>query len=204
MFVQIIQGRVGDSDAAREIMDRWNRDLEPGAAGYLGGTYGVTDDGTLVAVIRFESEELARRNSDRPEQGAWWDQMSRCFTGEITFHDCKDVSMLVGGGSDDAGFVQVIQGRVKDRDRVRQLIEQSGTQISKYRPDVLGATIAIDEDGFLTETVFFTSEAEARQAEKKEMPAEVKALIDEEMSLIEDVHFLDLHQPSLHTAGRRA
>lgn len=203
MFVQVIQGRVGDADAARATMDRWLRDLRPGAQGWLGGTYGVTDDGLLVAVVRFESYEDARRNSERSEQSGWWDQMSRHFTGKITFHDCKDVSLLVGGGSDDANFVQIIQGRVRDRDRVLALLEQSSQLISKYRPDVLGATIAIDEDGYLTETVAFTSEQEARLAEKQEMPAEVKSLMDEEMSLLEDVEFLDLHQPWFATAERK-
>ncbi|MCW2601573.1 MAG: hypothetical protein JWM02_3402 [Frankiales bacterium] len=195
MFVQIIQGRVGDADAAKETMDRWQRDLEPGAQGWLGGTYGITDDDELIAVVRFESEEAARSNSDRPEQSVWWDQMNRHFTGEITFHDCNDVSMLVGGGSDDATFVQIIQGRVRDRDRVHALMEQSSSMISKYRPDVLGATIAIDADGYVTETVFFTSEDQARLAEKQELPAEVKQVMDEEMSLLEDVRFHDIHHP---------
>lgn len=196
MFVQVIHGRVADPDAAKETMERWLRDLKPGAVGWLGGTYGSTDDGMLVAVIRFASEEDAKRNGERPEQSAWWDEMSRHFSGEITFHDCKDVSLLVGGGSDDARFVQIIQGRVRDRDRAIALLEQSSTMISKYRPDVLGATIAIDEDGYLTETVAFTSEEEARKAEMQELPAEVKSMMDEEMSLLEDVRFLDLHQPT--------
>ena len=33
---------------------------------------GMCDDGTFVALARFESAEAARRNSDRPEQGEWW------------------------------------------------------------------------------------------------------------------------------------
>lgn len=195
MFVQIISGRVDDIDAAKAGLEQWRRDLEPGATGWLGGTYGVTDDGVLVAVVRFGSEQDARRNSQRPEQGAWWDQMSRHFTGEISFHDCSDVSVLVDGGSDNAGFVQIIQGRVRDRDRAHALFERSSSLISTYRPDVLGATIAIDELGYLTETVAFASEEQARLAEKQEMPAEVKALIDEQMSLLEDAQFLDLHHP---------
>jgi hypothetical protein len=195
MFLQIIQGRVGDAAAARATMDRWLRDLEPGATGWLGGTYGITDDGVLVAVVRFESAEAARRNSQRPEQAAWWQEMAGHFTGEITFHDCDDVMLLLGGGSDEASFVQVIQGRVRDRDRAHALTEQASELMSRHRPDILGATIAIDGSGFLTETVSFTSEAAARAAEQQEMPAEVAKLIEEEMSLLDDVRYLDLHQP---------
>jgi hypothetical protein len=201
MFVQVMQGKVRDAEAARATMDRWLTELEPGAQGWLGGTFGITDDQQLVAVVRFASEEAARRNSDRPEQSAWWDQMSRHFDGPITFHDCGDVSMLVGGGSDDAGFVQIIQGRVRDLDRAHTLLEESGSLISKYRPDVLGATIAIDDEGYLT--VFFTSEEDARRAEHQELPAEVQAVVDEEMALIEEPQFLDLHHPWFASAERK-
>ncbi len=68
MFVQVIQGQVSDSEQVRAAFDRWVRDLAPGAAGWLGSTAGVTEDGRFVALVRFASEEEARRNSDRPEQ----------------------------------------------------------------------------------------------------------------------------------------
>lgn len=195
MFVQIIQGPVGDEAAARATMDRWVRELEPGAAGWLGGTYGITEDGTLVAVVRFESAEAARRNSQRPEQQAWWREMESHFTGEIAFHDCDDVRLLLGSETDEARFVQVIQGRVRDRDRALTLAEQSSELISRYRPDILGATVAIDSDGHFTETVAFTSEAAAREAERRELPAEAMEVLREEMSLLDDVQYLDLHHP---------
>lgn len=195
MFMQIIQGQVRDANAVKQALDGWLRDVAPGAEGWLGGTYGITDDGMLVAAVRFESEEAARRNSDRPDQSRWWEETAKLFTGEVTFHDCKDVTLLLGGGSDDAGFVQVIQGRVKDRERARTLIEQSGEVIAQYRPDVLGATFAIDDDGFFTETVGFTTEAAARENEKRELPAEAARTFAEEMSLLDDVKYLDLHHP---------
>jgi hypothetical protein len=203
MFVQVIQGRVRDAEAARATMDRWLQDLQPGAVGWLGGTYGFTDEGMLCAIVRFDSREAAQANSARPEQAAWWEQMSRHFDGPVTFHDCADVQLLVGGGSDEAGFVQLIQGRVTDRDRVHSLMDRSGELIARHRPDVLGATIAIDDDGFFTETVFFTTEAEARAAEQQQMPPEVQALLDEEASLVSDMQFLDLHVPWFAAAERK-
>lgn len=195
MFLQIIQGRIGDAAAARQTMERWERDLEPGAAGWLGGTYGVTEDGMLVAVVRFESREAAQRNSARPEQAVWWQEMERCFAGPVTFHDCADVMLLLSGGSDQAGFVQVIQGTVRDRDRLHALADQAADLIAKVRPDVIGATFAIDDAGFFTQTVAFTSEQAARATEQQEMPADAAQLLDEEMALLDDVRYLDLHQP---------
>jgi hypothetical protein len=195
MFIQVIQGRVSDKDAARATLDRWLRDVEPGAVGWLGGSYGFTDDGTLIAVVRFESRQSARANSGRPEQQAWWHEMETRFTGPISFHDCDDVTLLLSGGSDEAGFVQVIQGRVRDPARLRELAEQSTSLISEHRPDVIGASIAIGADGFLTETIAFTSEAAARQAEGALMPPQATELLEQEMALLDDVTYLDLHQP---------
>jgi hypothetical protein len=199
MFMQIVQGKITDREAARATMDRWLNDLQPGAKGWLGGTYGVTDDGTLVACVRFEDEVAARANSARPEQTAWWTEMEKNFAGPVTFHDCGDVTLLLGGGSDDARFVQVIQAKVKDRDRLKELMENSSKLLSEQRPDVLGGTIAIDDQGVVTETIAFTSERAAREAEKQEMPAEA----GEVMSLLEDVQYLDLHEPWFASPKRK-
>lgn len=205
MYMQIFQGAIRDADAARATMDRWLTDLESGAEGWLGGTFGVTDDGMFVAAVRFESEEAARRNSERPEQGEWWREMAQHFTGPVTFHDCKDVVVLLGGGSDDAGFVQVIQGQVADPDRARAFAEQTSELMATYRPDVIGATIAIDEDGFFTQTIAFTSEDAARDGERKEMPADVAATMAEGMAMLTDVHYFDVHHPwfASHDEGMR-
>ena len=70
MFIQVIQGKVADAEGLQAAMDRWVAELQPGAQGWLGSTGGFTDDGMFVSTVRFESQEAARRNSDRPEQGA--------------------------------------------------------------------------------------------------------------------------------------
>jgi hypothetical protein len=198
MFMQIIQGKIKDRAAARATMDQWLADIQPGAEGWLGGTYGVTEDDQLVACVRFRDREAADANSARPEQSAWWTQMEQHFAGPVTFHDCEDVSLLLGGGSDEARFVQVIQARVTDRDKLHKLMEESSQMLATYRPDVLGGTIAIDADGVVTETIAFTSEAAARKAEQQQMPAEA----EEAMSLLQDVQYLDLRDPWFATAKR--
>lgn len=198
--MQIIQGKVREPGAARATLDRWFTDLQPDAKGWLGGTYGVTEDGTLVACVRFSDRAAAMANSERPEQAAWWRDMETHFDGPVTFHDCDDVTVLLGGGSDEARFVQVIQGRVSDLERFHQLMDSSGAMLATYRPDILGATIAIDSQGVVTETVAFTSEEAARRAEQQELPEDARAMVDEEMSLMEDVAFLDLPTPWFATA----
>ena len=117
-----VQGQVADAGKLKAALDRRIQELAPGSIGWLGTTAGVTEDGRFIELARFESEEAARRNSDRPEQDRWWAETSRLFIGEATFKDSSDVTVDVTGDPDAAGFVQVIQGRGSDPDRARELM----------------------------------------------------------------------------------
>ena len=87
MFVQVIKGHVSDATKVRAQLDKWVAEVAPNAVGWLGSTSGVTDDGQVVALARFESEEAAQQNSDRPEQTAWWEEMAKLFTDEPVFQN---------------------------------------------------------------------------------------------------------------------
>jgi hypothetical protein len=198
MFVQVIKGQVSDGAEVQAAMNRWLEETAPGAIGWLGTTAGVTDDGTFVALARFESEDAARHNSERPEQDRWWRETAALFTDEPTFHDCSEVVQMGPGGSDGAGFVQVIEGRVRDVERWREMNERWESMGNDFRPDVIGGVLAVHGDGGYTNAVYFTSEAEAREGERKEPPPEMKAMMDEEMALQEgELTFYDLREPWL-------
>jgi hypothetical protein len=200
MFVQVIQGHVAEPDRAHAAMDRWIEELSPGASGWLGSTAGVTDDGRFVALARFESEDAARRNSDRPEQDTWWSEVSGLFDGEVTFSDSRGVIDDVAGDPDAAGFVQIIRGRGSDPDRAREFMQQDSQAWAEFRPDVIGS-LAIEHDGgAYTMAMYFTSEAEAREGERKEPPAELKAQMEEMDALSIGVpEFYDLKEPWLYS-----
>jgi hypothetical protein len=199
MFVQVIQGQVADAEQVRAALDRWARELAPGAAGWLGSTAGVTEDGRFIALARFESEEAARRNSDRPEQDRWWAETARLLTGEATFSDSDDVILDVVGEPGDAGFVQVMRGRGNDPDRARELMGQDSSAWAAFRPDILGSVAALHEGGAYTMAIYFTSEEEAREGERKEPPPELKAQMEEMDAISEGVpEFFDLRRPWLY------
>ncbi|KAA1425166.1 hypothetical protein FE697_004640 [Mumia zhuanghuii] len=191
MFIQVIQGPCTRQDEMRATMEQWRTERADDVVGWLGGTYGFTDDGMFVAVVRFDSEESARSNSDSREQSDWWERTRGLFDSEPQFHDCTDVTLALDGGSDDAGFVQVIQGRVADADRLKSMLTDTD-QLHEARPDIIGATLAISDDGTFTETVAFTDEESARRGEQQDMPEEVRADMEAAMA---DVSYLDLHQP---------
>ncbi|MFG1782392.1 hypothetical protein ACGFIU_08125 [Rhodococcus oryzae] len=202
MFIQVVQGKVSDEEGLRRCMDWWAEELQPGATGFLGSTRGMSEDGTFIVVARFESEAAARRNSERPEQSAWWAETERCFDGPVSFMDCPEVTEWLGGGSDDAGFVQIMEGHTSDAPRMREVLTQAGDQVQELRPEIVGGTLATDGSGGYVETVYFTSEAEARAHEKIEIPDDLRSLFEEEGRLMGDVSYFDLHEPMLVTARR--
>ncbi len=200
MFVQVIQGKVSDAAEARTAFDQWAQDLAPSATGWLGSTAGVTEDGQLIAIARFESEEAARRNSDRPEQGQWWEQTSKIFTEEATFRDSTDVDIDQPGDPDKARFVQVIQGRTSDPARARELMQDNPDTWATFRPDILGSVGAGHEGGAYTAVLYFTNEEEAREGERKEVPPEMQAQMDEMTKLeIGEPTFVDIKEPWLYS-----
>jgi hypothetical protein len=195
MFLQIIEGKVGDADLLMKQMKAWSTDVKPGAIGFLGSTGGITDDGTAIVVARFESADAATQNAHRPEQDAWWQRTAPAFVGEPTFTDCHEVDAFLGGGSDSAGFVQIMKGKTTDQDKLRSMGKEMEEMLPKVRPDVLGGVIGWPGDRRFVQVIYFTSESEARQGESQDAesgggaPDDWSALMDGEMT------FLDLHDP---------
>jgi hypothetical protein len=198
MFAQVIQGKTSNPQALEAAINQWVQDLAPGATGWLGSTGGVTEDGRVIAVVRFESEEDARRNSNRPEQDRWWSETSKLFDGEATFRDSNNVDVDVQGDPDQAGFVQVMQGRTSDPERARQLMDQDADKWRALRPDTVGSVSIGHEDTGYTMVMYFTSEAEAREGESKELPPELQANMEEMNKLsVGETEFFDLKQPMM-------
>lgn len=201
MFVQVFQGQVSDADQVRQALEDWMQRLAPGAEGWLGSTTGVTDDGTFIGVARFESAEAARRNSGRALQGEWWSGLEKLFTQGAVFHDCGEVDVVRGGGSDAAGFVQVMQGRTPDVARFREMSRAFDERFSGFRPDLMGflACLHDGENGAFTAVNYFTSEEAARAGEREEPPAEMAEAMREDMDLMQDLRYFDLRDPWLHS-----
>jgi len=196
MFVQVFTGKASDAAAVRTVLEGWRTGPGRDATGWLGSTEGITDDGRLVVLARFESEDAARANSERPEQGAWWTSLAANLDGEASFFESSDVDVDLVGDPDTAGFVQVMRGRVSDTTRARQLATDDSGAWARYRPDIVGSIMLTHGDGEYVMAIYFTSEAEARVGETSEPPDELRATI-EEMSALEvgEVTYFDLRDP---------
>jgi hypothetical protein len=193
MFVQVFQGKLQDAALWAHQVARWRREIKPKTTGFLGFTSGVTAGGSAITVVRFDSEESAKVDNDLPEQGAWFEETSKAFDGEVTFHDCRDVDVLLAGGSNDAGFVQVFQGRANDQNEMRRQMKAMEDDLRKIRPDLIGAILAWHGDRGFTQAAYFTSEQDARKNEQAMAHSSVYAQFN---SMIDgDLSFFDLSHP---------
>src|SRR4051812_20589470 len=152
MFIQAIRGHTSSAEQIQDQGRRWATELGPDADGWLGTTSGLADDGTFVVVVRFDSREAAEANSRSERQSAWWAEMEKLYDGDVTFHDCDEVMTMMQGGSDDAGFVQVMEGTVKDVDALRELM-QHDDELHAMRPEIIGATVGLDGSGGFVQTI---------------------------------------------------
>jgi len=196
MFVQAIRAKVKDEAAVQAASDKWQKELKPGAKGYLGVTSGVTDDGRSITLVRFESEEAAQANSERPEQGEWFNNELAPHLENPQFFNCNEVHLFRGGGDDSAGFVQVMVYKPSDLQAVRDLTKMF-EGVADQRPDILGGMLSFATDGTVFDCNYFTSEADARSGEKQEMSGEMQEAMQRFGQIAGNVEFLDLKNPEL-------
>lgn len=172
------------------------RGSERCATGFLGSTIGLTTDGELVVVARFASEDAARRNSKRTEQAAWWADLERVLAGPAQFFESSAVDVSMGGGSDDAGFVQVFWGS-GDRDAARTAMDEAEPILRRERPDILGGFTIWSEDGRFIDVAYFRSERDAREGEAKELLQQGRAVFEEFGRVLVAEGYADIPEPRL-------
>lgn len=202
MFIQVIEGRSSQPEAVHRQIEVWERELRPGAEGYMGSAGGCTPDGMCVLVARFESREAAMRNSERPEQSRWWEETEQCFDGPVTFHDSDDVHEMRHGRLEDAHFVQIMEGHVTDRARADEIERMSEQLLQSARPDLLGSITAYYGDGEFADIAYFTSEEAAREGERKEPPPEFAQAFSEWQEIMKVDRYMDISEPWLVAASQ--
>jgi hypothetical protein len=198
MFIQVIQGRATNPPGIRRDLGRWRRLLAADADGWLGSTTGITEDGWSITVVRFASEAQARRNRDRPEQREWWRDASQ-HLARVVSHDAPKVHTYRDGGSDQAGFVQVIQGHSDDLERMASLARDQDEVLAREAPHILGVTVAehADRPGDFTQILYFTSEQDARRFEQEPLTDADEPAQEERRGLMTNLRSFDLREPQM-------
>jgi hypothetical protein len=198
MFIQIIESKTNDADGLRRFLEERRPEAMRGAIGFLGATTAIAPDGTVVTMARFESAEKAAQNAARPEQTAFFEELTKYFVGAPAFHESTEVETFLAGGSDDAGFVQFMIGTATDKARAKAAENEMTPTLQALRPDVLGGITAWDGDWWC-QAIYFTSEADAREGEKRfeSMTADDRARFEEMMGAYGEPRFVDGPEPIL-------
>ncbi|HYY80010.1 MAG TPA: hypothetical protein VFD04_12635 [Actinomycetes bacterium] len=193
MFIRILQGRVADPAGVRAELERWRREVAPDVPGWQRLTAGVTEDRELVALFRYAGRATA--GIGLAGQAAWERAVGRHLDGPATWHDCTQVYAMKGGDADDAGFVQVVQGRLADPVRLAAARVEVERTLRERAPHVLGVLVAehADEPGGFTEVSYVTSRHEARAAERA-MPVDVAVQLGMVRSYVEGLRFVELRE----------
>lgn len=183
-YVEVVQGGATDRAGLRP---RWETEMDRLATveGWLGATGGIAGSGGFVAAVRFSSADVARA----------------AVAGRTSWPDAgpgtSDVGVVMGGGSDEAGFVQLMQAEVADRARFEEIEAAMGDDFARHRPDFLGGYRAWFPGSRLTVVDYFRSQSEARAGEAKPLSDELGARFEDWMALLSDVRWLDLPDPWL-------
>jgi hypothetical protein len=180
MFLQIIQAPAGDAEVLRAASYRWADRLGSTSVGWLGCTGGVTAEGVFFTAERFESEQKMWVESGRPGRRRWFADLRKGMTGEPVFTNCREVEVFAPDPEaiDRAGYVQIVQGRVKDAALMRTLMRSMEKEMFAHRPDMLGSTLAFHPDDGYTHLLYFTSEDDVFEAELRETPPRIKSVMD--------------------------
>ena len=79
-------------------------------------------------------------------------------------------------------------------------MNQNPDEWAAFRPEVLGSLGISHPDDTWTMVLYFTSEADAREGERKEPPAELQAQMEEMNKLsVGEPEYFDLKDPWLHS-----
>jgi hypothetical protein len=197
VFIRILRGQAFDGAATRAELSRWRQELGAGALGWQRLTAGIGDGGELVLVLRYDTEETARRDRERPELVAWQASAERHLAGSGQWYDCPVVHTMKDGDAGQAGFVRVVQGRLADPVRLAAMRAEVERTLRDRAPHVLGVTVAEHADGTgFTELTYLTSEREARAADRQ-MPVEMAVQLGTVRSYVEGLEEVELRKPLL-------
>jgi len=79
----------GKRDATIEQFNRWEREQKPKAAGFIRSILVANNNNPdeIMAAVRWDNTENYMKNSDRPEQGAWFQELRANFAADPEWFD---------------------------------------------------------------------------------------------------------------------
>jgi quinol monooxygenase YgiN len=84
-----IRAKAGERDAVIAMFDRWQKERQPKAKGYVRSilTSSLKDSNEFMAGVMFDSKENYDANSNDPEQGAWYQDLRSHLAADPDWFD---------------------------------------------------------------------------------------------------------------------
>lgn len=193
MFVRVIDAAVVSKALLRNAWDHLHDELARTDV-WSASVGGVGSNGRFLATMCFTSPSGTDVLESDPLVARWWADL-HLHLEEPTVQDSTSADILIPGGSEAATFVQFIRGRSSDPERMSAINKAMQAEVQMHRPEILGSSIAWHAGGVFTETVYFTSEQEARLGESREFPGGIKGLFEELMQLVQEIAYIDVRSP---------
>jgi hypothetical protein len=187
VFAEVVHGTDGEAAAVREAWTRALVAIEGEGTGWLGATSGRAADGTFVAVLCFETEEMSRITMDRLAEASAWDRLA-ATAGGLTFRECPHVRAFAAGGDEKIEAVEVTQGMVNDVGRVAAAFRKA------RRADAAAGLLCWDDAGFAC-TMLYRRGARAADQATSLAVAGPSALRREAATLFDEPQEHDLSDP---------
>ncbi len=126
--------------------------------------------------------------------------MQRQLAGSATVYSCTKVATFGHPRPENAGFVQVVQGRTAKLSEVMEKVaETEQHHIYEHDIDVTGGLIADHGEGGFSELIYYSSPEAAHQT--GDLPQTGVALVERLTGIIAGLRYLNLHDPSSATTS---
>ncbi|HVM00892.1 MAG TPA: hypothetical protein VM324_16500 [Egibacteraceae bacterium] len=198
MFLRIVQARCTDEQAVRRLWKEW-ADAAATISGWLGSTGGVTREGTLFLLSRYDSAQAARAHADSAQHAAWLEAAGAGLDGAPTVRETADVHAVGDPEPAEAGFLQIMEARVADRRRWEEIEEGLADAFTAHRPDFVGGYRAWVSADRVCAVDYFTSEAEARAGEAKPPPPDLQAGFEQWIAMLDEIVWHNIADPWIAT-----
>ncbi len=158
MFVIKVEARTSRAEDVRRQVLTWPSDVGVLASGWLGITSGVSAAGEWIFLNRFLSQEAAWTTSDLPEYGTWWKACRRYLDGSPDFLESTNVLGILGGGSDAAGSVMIIDGTAS-HSVVRDGLRRLESLAKQEQTGLMGGIVSLHDRKRFTEVLYLSDNA---------------------------------------------
>ncbi|MGH3098799.1 MAG: hypothetical protein ACRDMV_22650 [Streptosporangiales bacterium] len=175
MFAETVRGTAVDEAGLREAWARVIQVLGEKASGWLGATAGMAADRAFVAILGFETREMARITMDVLADEATW-QAVASLAPDLAFREFPNVRAFATAEVEPTDRVEVREGTALDIGRVVSTFHAAERSIVEDA-EVVGGLLCWDERRFVSAALYRRTVRGDQRGERRGTPADWSQLM---------------------------